>query len=535
VSATLSRFARSIAATTAAAGLALMFATVPVAAADDEPAEPGRSEVSISPQPASVAFSAVFSPDGSRLAIACEDRTVAIYDTKTGRRTMWLKGHTQRVWKAAFSPDGKRLASCSGEYSKPLDPGEIKLWDLKAGREVWTSTGHAGLVFDVAFTPDGRRLISASWDKTIKVWDPASGKLMRTVTGHKDAVRFLAFSLGGKTLASSSFDGTVRLWDTSKLTLRKSFSPHTEGVQAIAFSPDGEFLATSARPTGMQKPGIVQLWDAATLQRRANFGGFRGPVLSVCFSPDGKSLAASGGWFTTLGEVKLFETASGSERLSLPRHREWVECVRFGPKGRLLVSAGGFRAGVPGEVHLVPLGPPSPGTPIERTAKELEDLWKSLADLDAEKGYKAVLALASSPAASLKLFGQRLKAPPLTDPKVIDQIVKQLDSDSFQDREAATKALRKLGAAAARALRRAVKSPPSAEARVRMQQLLKRIDVQSLGPEELRIVRAVEVLELIRTPAAQQLLQQLAKRAPQSRLSREAQAAVSRFKRVSSK
>jgi Tol biopolymer transport system component len=500
-------------------------------------AEDGPREISISPQPASVAFSAVFSPDGSKIAIACEDQTVAIHDARTGRRTMRLKGHSQRVWKAVFSPDGKRLASCSGEYSKPLDPGEVKVWDLKTGREAWTSTGHAGLVFDVAFTPDGRRLLSASWDKTIKVWDAATGKLKQTLTGHRNAVRFLVFSPDGKTLASSSFDGTVRLWDASKLTLKKSFSPHAEGVQAIAFSPDGKLLATTAQPKGSPKPGIIQLWDVATLKRGANFGGFRGPVLSVCFSPDGRSLAASGGWVSSYGEVKLFETASGSERLVLPQHREWVESVRFSPNGRLLISAGGLRAGIPGEVHLLALRPKSPGKrkAVKRTGQELDGLWKSLAAPDAETGYKAVLALTASPKAAVTMFSERLQPPPKPDLKKIDRLVRQLDSDSFQEREAASRTLRKIGAAAAPALRRAVQGKPSLELRTRATQLLKRIDGNFAPPEQLRFVRAVEVLENCATPDAKTLLKKLAKSNPQSRLAVESQAALARLKSGSPK
>jgi hypothetical protein len=64
----------------------------------------------------------------------------------------------------AFSPDGQRLASAC------LD-GTVKVWDAATGKESLTLKGHAGSVYSVAFGPDGQRLASASTDGTVKVWD----------------------------------------------------------------------------------------------------------------------------------------------------------------------------------------------------------------------------------------------------------------------------------------------------------------------------------------------------------------------------
>jgi tetratricopeptide (TPR) repeat protein len=68
--------------------------------------------------------SLAFSPDGSRLASACQDQTVKIWDVASAQELRTLKGHTNVVWSVAFSPDGSRLASAS-------DDGTIKLWDAR--------------------------------------------------------------------------------------------------------------------------------------------------------------------------------------------------------------------------------------------------------------------------------------------------------------------------------------------------------------------------------------------------------------------
>src|SRR5947207_7964052 len=52
--------------------------------------------------------SVAFSPDGRRLASGASDKTVRVWDAKTGEELLTLKGHTHGLHSVAFSPDGKR-------------------------------------------------------------------------------------------------------------------------------------------------------------------------------------------------------------------------------------------------------------------------------------------------------------------------------------------------------------------------------------------------------------------------------------------
>jgi tetratricopeptide (TPR) repeat protein len=81
----------------------------------------------------------------------------------------------------------------------------------------------------------------------------------------------------------------------------------------------------------------VLLWDLHKHQERAALQVHGGSVMSVVFSPDGKTLAAG----TQFNLVKLWDTTSGKEMLSLSQEREWsssVVSLGFSPNGRTLAT-----------------------------------------------------------------------------------------------------------------------------------------------------------------------------------------------------
>ncbi len=72
-----------------------------------------------------------------------------------------MTGHCQTVNDVKFSPDGRLLASASFDKS-------IKLWDGKTGDFITTLRGHVQCVFQIAWSADSRFLVSGSKDSTVK-------------------------------------------------------------------------------------------------------------------------------------------------------------------------------------------------------------------------------------------------------------------------------------------------------------------------------------------------------------------------------
>jgi HEAT repeat protein len=165
----------------------------------------------------------------------------------------------------------------------------------------------------------------------------------------------------------------------------------------------------------------------------------------------------------------------------------------------------------------------------DRPAAELA-LWEDLASRDASKGYRAIWALVGSGDRAVQFLRGRLLSAAV-GPN-IRKLIEDLDDKRFAVREAASRELRKLGPAAGPALREALEKAPSAEVRRRVSALLAQLtDVTPLAVsgEELRDIRAIQVLEYIGTNEARAVLRSLAGGTPGARTTEDARAALRRL------
>ncbi|PVF91890.1 WD40 repeat-like protein [Serendipita vermifera] len=271
--------------------------------------------------------SVAFSPDGRQIASGSTDRTIRVWDAKTGQPIGEpLRGHTQSVYSVVFSPDGQQIASGS-------DDKTIRLWDAKTGHPIGQPLqGHTHWISSVAFSPDGWKIASGSHDKTIRLWDVKAGKpIGPPFQGHTEQVLSVAFSPDGQQIASSSQDHTIQLWDAKTgQPMGEPLQGHTWTVYSVAFSPDSQQIVSGSSDK------TIRLWDAKTGQPIGEpFLGHTEQVLSVAFSPDGQHIASSSSDQT----IRLWN-ARTCQLLGepLPGHTHWVKSVAFSPDGRQVAS-----------------------------------------------------------------------------------------------------------------------------------------------------------------------------------------------------
>jgi WD40 repeat protein/alpha-L-arabinofuranosidase len=277
-----------------------------------------------------------FSPDGRYLASGSLDKTLCLWDLQTRQPVRRFVGHTDSVTKIAFSQDGRWLLSgcCglhkSGDWWGPGNDKTIRLWDVKSGKQLKEFKGHTGHIWCVAFSPDGKLVASASEDGTVRVWDVQSGLETRTLPGHARCVNSVVFSPDGTRLLSASWDATIRLWDVNTGRELYSLQAHKDGVICAVFSGDGKRIATASRDNGLK------IWDSPTIDQGLILKGYADQYYTAAFSPDGRRLASIGG---KLSEVLVCDAGTRQPVLTLKGHTNRVFDVTFSPDSGLLASA----------------------------------------------------------------------------------------------------------------------------------------------------------------------------------------------------
>jgi WD40 repeat protein/uncharacterized caspase-like protein len=368
-----------------------------------------------------LAYEVSFSADGNQLSSGGKTR----WDLRTGRG---LKVGTtaDNFWRSVQSPDGKLIAVTKGNSA------DIEIFDEATGRKSQTLSpgGDPGMADHLHFSNDGASLVTTYNPRpdqvtasrsiptsTIKIWDVKSGREVRTLNAGTSTIE-ARFSSDGRTIGTIEHMGQVSLWDVSsgskirdlttspmnKLTnmgnlgnlsnMRNpkaiaaampnmneisemmtntmgALSAGTVGrnVTSIAFSPDGRIVATGGvesksnfdmaammsqaqkgsrkgskqqDPNDMMKDfkveaiGQVKLWDAATGRELGALKGHGKGVTQVAFSRDSRLLASS----SSDNTIKIWDVASQRELKTLRGHNSNVDSIDFSPDARLIASAG---------------------------------------------------------------------------------------------------------------------------------------------------------------------------------------------------
>src|SRR5262249_29860477 len=155
-------------------------------------------------------------------------------------------------------------------------------------------------VSSIAFSPDGRLLASASnglenedTAAEVKVWDLRGRRAVLSLRGHTYGVWRVAFSPDGQLLASAGTDPVVKVRDLPREHDLRALKGHATRVYGVAWSPDGRSIASSSEVEQKDGPhGQVKVWETATgRERLAVRFRTRWRTFAVAFSPDGKRLA----------------------------------------------------------------------------------------------------------------------------------------------------------------------------------------------------------------------------------------------------
>jgi len=235
--------------------------------------------------------------------------------------TQQLVGHDSFINTILFSPDGSTLFSAGADRT-------IVVWNRRTGEPVRTLSGHTGFVNVLALSGNGQWLVSGGADNKVLVWDWETGELLHTLTGHTSPVNTLAFS-PNNILASAGADNMVRLWDVQTGAFLRTLSGHGGIVNALAISPDGKTLAAAGAASE------IVLWDMQTGAEVRQFEGYADTLNTILFTPDGTRLIAGG----TDRQIHIWNVQTAELEQTLDGESGYVNRLAIQGDGRRLVSS----------------------------------------------------------------------------------------------------------------------------------------------------------------------------------------------------
>jgi WD40 repeat protein len=213
--------------------------------------------------------------DGRRVLSGSTDGTAKQWDVQSKETipkpieiilTSIKTGHIE-VWAVVYSPDTALIATGGLDGPRTGDPIEssVKIWDAKTGKLVVCLKGHTHAVRCLSWTKDGKTLISGSSDHSIRTWNTTNWEQTAVLDEHNHTVHAIAISPNNRILASVSHDETARLWNLENGQSIGSPIQHADSVLCVSFSTGGKRLATGCWDTN------AYIWDVAAILTEAGF------------------------------------------------------------------------------------------------------------------------------------------------------------------------------------------------------------------------------------------------------------------------
>lgn len=275
------------------------------------------------------------------LAVMASDRSNPLEALKGGKSVI-RKNEVKEVrrwtglpsWatSVAFSIDDKLLAIGLKDH--------IQLVDVSGKLATRTINVKSGQVRSIAFSPDGKLMAAGSY-QNVTLFNALTFERIQELKGHRGFVTSVAFSPDSHRLATGCEDEVARIWTVPGESPPLVIKGHQFPVNGVAWSADGTLLATAAgddmRPT---KKGQVKVWESATGSLKQEFELHQKAATGVAFSPNAQYLLSS----SVDEHVNVYDLKNNKPLGFFAGHSRPTNAVIVHPDEETAVSISGGRA-----------------------------------------------------------------------------------------------------------------------------------------------------------------------------------------------
>ncbi|SMD33695.1 WD40 repeat [Reichenbachiella faecimaris] len=242
-----------------------------------------------------------YGPDGNVVYSASDDKSIKMWDVKTGVDISTFNAHTAPVKCMELSEDGQLLVS--GDLQ-----GNLLLWDAKTGLVKTTISAHLGSVNTVKFTKDQQYMVSGGDDKMLKVWN-LKGDTLKTIKGFNASIQAIGISPDGTRIISGGYKNNgveLLLIDLDKGKIIDDALNHWKGA-AAAQAYAKTIMTPVALAMNLAKGNVGKGMTTFYIMNYSN----------IEFTHDGSKVLISQNTFLPLTAAKGEETSEGSSSISI--------------------------------------------------------------------------------------------------------------------------------------------------------------------------------------------------------------------------
>jgi WD40 repeat protein len=283
------------------------------------PAARAGAEVIASVSP-SWAGAVAFAADGTRIACGDSSGAIHVWNTRSRQLASSLTGHTEPVTALVPLADGTVLSAA--------DDGQILRWDLAAAVDGGEAPDtHADCVSGLAMHPAGGHAVSAGHDGTVRAWTLPDGRPRGVLATHGWKCMSVAFA-SGDLVVSAGTDGMLRLWAWPSGRAVGTLAGHANSVNWVCVTPDGHHAISAS------EDATVRVWDLRIRAEVRRYQGHEQGVRSVAVAPGGDRIVS----VSVDGTLRIWDP-SGRQLAVHDANQDWVNGVAVTPDGRYALSA----------------------------------------------------------------------------------------------------------------------------------------------------------------------------------------------------